>query len=135
MTDPTVTTRSAAGGRFDRAVVSARVVDLLCVLVFIALGRESHDATGRAAWFFEVWWPLAIGMVVGGLVTGVDAVRDRWPLRVVGMVALAVLIGGPLRTLTDREMYNAFTVVAALVLSALTLGWRSVRLLVRRARP
>jgi Protein of unknown function (DUF3054) len=134
MTDSTVTSPPAARRRIDRTGVLPLGADLACILVFVALGRESHDATGRAAWFFEVWWPLAIGMVVGGVASGVYAHRGRWPLRVVGMVAIAVLIGGPLRTLTDREMFNAFTVVAFLVLSALTLGWRTVVLLVRRAR-
>jgi hypothetical protein len=117
-----------------RTGIGALLADLLCVLVFVTLGRESHDSTGRAAWFFEVWWPLAVGMLVGGALAGVYVHRSRWALRVVAMTAIAVAIGGPLRTLTDREMYNAFTIVAFVVLTLLTLGWRTVALAFRRLR-
>ncbi len=134
MTDVATPVRGTSR-RFDRASVGPLLADLVCILVFVALGRESHDSTGQAAWFLTVWWPLAVGMVVGGLVSGVYVHRSRWPVRVVAMTAIAVLVGAPLRTLTDREMFNAFTIVAFCMLTLLTLAWRVAVLLVRRARP
>ena len=49
-----------------------------------------------------------------------------------GTVVIAVLVGGPLRWLTGRPVYSPFTLVAIVVLSAFTLGWRGIVLLVRR---
>lgn len=118
--------------RFDRRSVGPLVADWVCVLVFVALGKENHGESGGIGWYLTVWWPLAVGFVVGGLVTRVYTLEDDWTARVLGTVLIAVLVGGPLRALTGRPIFSTFSLVAIVVLSVFTLAWRSgVRLIVR----
>ena len=119
---------------FGRTALIALAVDLACILLFVALGKENHGVQRGAGWFFNVWWPLAVGWLIGMLVTKVYTRPDRWPLRLVGTVAIAVLIGGPLRTLTDRPLYSVFTLVAFGFLSLVTVAWRFLRIAFRQAR-
>ncbi len=121
-----------AAARFDRRSVGPLVADWICVLVFVALGKENHDESGGIVWYLTVWWPLAVGFVVGGLVTRVYTLDDDWTARVLGTVLIAVLVGGPLRAITGRPIFSTFSLVAIVVLSIFTLAWRSgVRLIGR----
>jgi Protein of unknown function (DUF3054) len=112
----------------------AFAVDLVCIVVFVALGKENHGVHRGIGWFFNVWWPLAIGLIVGAFITRLYTRADRWPLRLVATVAIMVIVGGPLRTLTGRVMYSVFTLVAFAMLNLLTFAWRLTRVAVRRAR-
>jgi Protein of unknown function (DUF3054). len=109
-------------------------MDLLCIVVFVALGKENHGVHRGVGWFFNVWWPLATGLISGGLITRLYVARDRWPLRLVGTIAIAVIIGGPLRTLTGRGMYSVFTLVAFAMLTLLTFAWRLLRVAYNQVR-
>ena len=117
--------------------MSARVplaIDLVCIVIFVALGKENHDAHGGVGWFFNVWWPLAVGLIAGALITQLYTRRDRWPLRLVVTLAIMVIVGGPLRALTGRPMYSVFTLVAFGMLNLLTFGWRFMRIAFRQVR-
>jgi hypothetical protein len=120
--------------RFGRRSVAPLLADWVCVLVFAALGKQNHGAAGGIGWYGRVWWPLAVGFVVGGLATRVYVDGEDWPGRVLTTVAIAVVVGGPLRWLTGKPIFDAFTLVAFAVLSAFTLGWRGAVVLVRRRR-
>lgn len=120
--------------RFSTAALVPLAIDLVCIVVFVALGKENHGVHRGVGWFFNVWWPLATGLVVGGLVTRLYAAPDRWPLRLVGTVAIAVIIGGPLRTLTGRGMYSVFTLVAFGMLTLLMFAWRLLRVAYHQVR-
>ena len=124
----------AARPRFSTAGLLPLAIDLLCIVAFVALGKENHGVHRGVGWFFNVWWPLATGLVLGALITRLYAARDRWPLRLVGTVAIAVIIGGPLRTLTGRGMYSVFTLVAFAMLTLLTFGWRLLRIAYHQVR-
>ena len=130
MTDVT----SGVSTRFDRRAVVPLLADWLCVLAFAAIGKEDHGRSGGVVWYLRVWWPLAVGFLVGGLVTRVYVDRQDWPARVLGTVVIAVIVGGPLRWMTGRPVYSTFTLVAMVVLSVFTLGWRGVAVLARRRR-
>ncbi len=119
---------------FSPAAGIALVADLLCIVVFVALGKENHGVHRGVGWFFNVWWPLAVGLIVGALITRLYTAEGRWPLRLVVTIAITVLIGGPLRTLTGRVMYSVFTLVAFAMLNLLTFGWRLLRVAVRQMR-
>ncbi len=118
--------------RFARRSIGPLLADWLCVAVFVALGKENHGTAGAVAWYLTVWWPLAVGFVVGGLITRVYTLSEDWPARVLGTVLIAVLVGGPLRALTGRPVFSTFSLVAIVVLSIFTIGWRSGVLLVQR---
>ena len=112
---------------FTGAALVALGVDLLCIVVFVVLGKENHGVHRGVGWFFNVWWPLAVGLVVGALTTRLYATADRWPLRLLTAVAITVVLGGPLRTLTGRNAYTVFTLVAFAMLTLLTFTWRLLR--------
>ena len=93
---------------FTVASILPFALDLVCVVIFVALGKENHVVHNGVGWFFNVWCPLSVGLTVGALVTRLYVRADQWPLRLLATVAIAVVIGGPLRTLTGR---NAYTVL------------------------
>ncbi len=119
---------------FGRAAFIALGVDLACILLFVAMGKENHGVQLGVGWFFNVWWPLALAWLIGMWVTKLYTRPDRWLLRLVGTVTIAVVIGGPLRTLTNRPLYSVFTLVAFGFLSLATIAWRFLRIAFRQAR-
>ncbi|MEP6626086.1 MAG: DUF3054 domain-containing protein [Acidimicrobiia bacterium] len=132
--DAPVSPRSPSRFSLTPAVGIALLADLVCIVVFVALGKENHGVHRGVGWFFNVWWPLAGGLVVGALITRLYTATDRWPLRLVVTIAITVLVGGPLRTVTGRVMYSVFTLVAFGMLNLLTFGWRLMRVAVRQMR-
>ena len=124
MTAPVHPQATVSEPRVSRGAVGFLVVDLACILLFVVLGAETHNVSRGAGWFFNVWWPLAVGWIVAMPITRLYGTAARWPLRLLTTVGLAVLIGGPLRYLMDRPIYSIFTVVAVGFLSLATFGWR-----------
>ncbi len=119
---------------FTRAAIVPLGLDLVCIVVFVALGKENHGVHRGVGWFVNVWWPLAVGLVVGALITRLYVTRDRWPLRLLAAIAITVVVGGPLRTLTGRSMYTVFTLVAFAMLTLLTFTWRLLRVAYHQVR-
>jgi Protein of unknown function (DUF3054) len=120
--------------RFDKGAIRPLLADWLCVAIFVFLGKENHGYKQGVTWFLTVWWPLAVGVLVGGLIMRIWTEDAEWPGRLLAVIAIAVMIGGPLRALTGREMYSVFTVVALVMLSILMFGWRLLAIAIRQAR-
>jgi hypothetical protein len=107
--------------------------DLLAVLVFVLLGRRSHDEGSALAGTVATAWPFVTGAAIGELV----AVVARWPpesLTAGGIVtAGTVAVGMGLRRLAGGGTPVSFVVVATTFLALFLLGWRlGARLLARR---
>ena len=130
MTAPVV----AKPPRFNRSAVAPLLADWACVALFVMLGKENHGYHKDIGWFLTVWWPLAVGLLVGGVITRIYTDDVDWPGRLLATVAIAVVVGGPLRALTGREIYSVFTVVALAMLCLLTFGWRLLRVAFAQAR-
>ena len=120
--------------RFARGSLAPLMADWACVLLFVFLGKENHGKSGGALWLLTVWWPLAVGIVVGAIATRLYTDERDWPASLIATIAIAVVVGGPLRALTGRPFYSAFTLVALVMLSLLTFGWRLLRIAARRTR-
>lgn len=112
----------------------AAVLDLVLVLVFVGIGRRSHDEGGAVLGFLTTTWPFVAGAALGWLV--VQAWRR--PLRVVptGVVvwAVAVVGGMLLRLVSGQGVQLSFVIVTAVVLGVFLVGWRGLALLVHRMR-
>lgn len=130
----TETDEAPTVARFDAHAIRPLLADWACVAVFVLLGRESHGYEKGVTWFLQVWWPLAVGMLVGAVVTRIYTDDTDWPMRVLATAAIAVVVGGPLRALTGRPVFSVFTFVALATLTALMLGWRAGVRRVARAR-
>jgi hypothetical protein len=114
----------------------APVIDGLCIVAFILVGRDSHDGDGGLAWFLSVFWPLAAGWAVAALGTRLYTRAEGTWIRLGATVAIGVLVGGLLRgAFTDRLAFSAFTVVAFCFLTLTTFAWRGIWLFfARRSR-
>jgi Protein of unknown function (DUF3054) len=100
-------------------------VDVLCVLVFCALGRRSHDEGLNITGVATTAWPFLTGTAIGWLA----ARAWQRPTAVVptGVVIwlCTVVIGMVLRKASSAGVAVSFVVVAASVTAALLLGWRA----------
>ena len=115
-------------------MVLAAVADVALILLFVAIGRRSHDEDSALLGFLTTAWPFLVGAAVGWLV--VRAWRAPLRLAPAGIViwAGAVLFGMLLRAATDQGVQLSFIIVTTVVLAAFLIGWRALALLVRRIR-
>ena len=109
----------------------AAAADLAVLVVFVAIGRRTHDTGGAAVGFLRVLWPFLVGLVAGWLVTGLAAAPLAWR-RVVPAWLVTVGVGVALRIVVqDHEFKLAFALVALVFLGAGMLGWRGAVIGVR----
>ncbi|CAN5725815.1 MAG: DUF3054 domain-containing protein [Ilumatobacteraceae bacterium] len=122
---PQRTTASGVGvgGRLLIAVAA----DVIAVLVFVVLGRRSHDGGSGVVAVLATAAPFLVALGVGWIVVLVARLA---PLSVLaGVVLWAITVAGGLvlrRTAWDRGTAASFVVVAAIALGLLIVGWRSV---------
>jgi hypothetical protein len=119
----------------DRRLELAIGIDVFAVVLFVALGRRTHDEGSAFAGVMETAAPFLIGLGAGWLV----ARAWKRPASVfTGLVVwpTTVLVGMIMRNLVfDRGTATSFVIVATLFLGALLVGWRLVfSALARRAR-
>jgi hypothetical protein len=109
-------------------------MDIICVLVFCAVGRRSHDEGLSVTGIATTAWPFLTGTVVGWL-----ASRGwRQPTAVVptgvSVWLGTVVVGMVLRKASSAGVAASFVVVATSVTALLLLGWRTVVGLALRRR-
>lgn len=110
------------------------LVDVVWILLFALLGRESHEGDTAALAVLGVAWPFLAGYAATALVVGLR----RRP-RSVGrgaVVWLGSVAGGmAIRTVLEGRLpETAFIIVALVFLGAGLVGWRVVAALVCRRR-
>ncbi|GAA3722698.1 hypothetical protein HDA32_000812 [Spinactinospora alkalitolerans] len=116
-------------------LLPAALLDVVCVLAFVLIGRSSHEEGNALLGIVDTAWPFALGLAVGWLATR----AWRAPARLVGTglgVWVVTVAGGLLlRVATGDGAPVSFAVVTSLFLGATLLGWRAAALLIeRRAR-
>lgn len=117
----------------DRAALRSATLDVVGVLVFVLLGRGTHDPDDVLGGLLRTAWPFLAGLLIGWLVARVwRAPTLLWPTGVV-VWAVTTTAGLGLRALGGDGLTGAFPLVTALSLAALLLGWRTVLALSRRA--
>jgi peptidoglycan/LPS O-acetylase OafA/YrhL len=117
-----------------RTVLLAAVADVALVLVFVAIGRRSHDEDSALIGFATTAWPFLAGVAVGWAAALVwRRPLVVWPSGVVVWVS-AVVLGMLLRLASGQGVQLSFVIVTAVVLGVFLVGWRGVVALVRRRR-
>ena len=101
---------------------TAAAIDVALVVVFVVIGRASHDS-GEP--LFVTLWPFLVGLLVGWLAarawrspTRVRTALIIWPATVV--VALI------LRTVSGQGVQLSFIIVTAVILGVFLVGWRAL---------
>ncbi|WP_099021444.1 DUF3054 domain-containing protein [Mycolicibacterium palauense] len=116
---------SAPSRRSWRPAAVAALIDLVCVLVFCAVGRRSHAEGVTIAGVAETAWPFLTGTAIGWLLT--RAWRRPTALTPTGLVVwvCTVAVGMLLRKVAGQGVAVSFIVVASTVTGLLLLGWRA----------
>ncbi len=104
----------------------------LAVLVFVTIGRDTHDGGIDAAAIIETAAPFMIALVAGWVAskawntpTDIKTGLTVWPV--------TVILGMVLRRLFfDRGTAAAFIIVATTFLGVALVGWRAVHHLVAK---
>ena len=110
----------------NRRIAVAAVIDALAIIVFVSIGRRSHDEGSSVGGILAVAAPFLIGLAAGWLVA------RAWarPFEVVtGLIIwpITVLVGMLLRHFVfDRGTALAFVIVATIVTGVFLVGWRIV---------
>lgn len=108
----------------------AALIDLVCVLAFVAMGIQSHsDADG----FLTVAAPFIAALAVAWLVAA--PLRAPESLKAGLVIWLVTLVGGMLlRRAMGEGTAATFIMVATAFLAVTMLGWRGVRAYLTRDR-
>jgi len=130
------TTRPAEPpARPHRPAALAAVVDVVCVLAFVIVGRRTHAEASALAGIATTAWPFLAGLLLGWLVPRSSRTPLQvWPTAV--LLWLCTVAGGlGLRLASGQGVSGAFPLVAAGALALLLIGWRLLARLFLRHRP
>jgi hypothetical protein len=117
-----------------RPAPAALIADLAAVVVFAALGRETHEHGVDPAGVLLTAAPFLAGAAIGWLL--VRAWRRPlavWPTGVVVWLC-AVVLGLLLRGAAGGGLALPFQIVTFITLCAFLVGWRAVAVLVTKLR-
>jgi Protein of unknown function (DUF3054) len=101
-------------------------IDVVCVLVFCAIGRRSHDEGLNVTGIVNTAWPFLSWTAVGWLAS--RAWRRPTAVYPTGVVVwlCTVTVGMLLRKVSAAGVAGSFIVVASTVTALLLLGWRAI---------
>ncbi len=103
----------------QRAVITAAIVDVVAVVVFVAIGRRNHNEGTALSGIIGVAAPFLIALGISWI--GLRTWREPFTRRSwVATWAIAVIVGLLLRRLVfDRGIATAFIIVATITLGLL----------------
>ena len=110
----------------SRAVLWSAVADVLCIVIFVAIGRRNHDEGEAASGIFRVAAPFVIAAVVGWLAS--QAWKKPLDLQTGAIIWLTTIILGMIlrHFVFDDGTATAFIIVATVFLCAFLNGWRAI---------
>jgi hypothetical protein len=111
----------------------AFVSDLVLLLVFVLIGRASHDENPLPG-VLTTLWPFAAGLIIGWIAgrawrAPLAIVRSGIPIWIA-----TVVFGMLLRAVSGQGVQLSFIIVTTIVLAVFLLGWRAVSVGVQRLR-
>ena len=111
-----------------RRAVICTLLDVCCVLAFVAIGRHTHGDGDSLAGIWHTAWPFLAGLAIGLL--AVRSWRQPAAIRPAGIGAWlgAAGAGMVIRVLAGQGTAAAFIVVTFAFLALFMLGWRTVAL-------
>lgn len=117
-----------------RLAAVAFLIDLVAVLVFVGIGRRSHEEDAGLGNLLEIAAPFMLAVVAGWAILRLWQ-SPLWSNRAIGLWLITVALGMLLRrTLFDRGTAVSFVIVTTIVLGVFLLGWRGVAEQIRARR-
>jgi hypothetical protein len=116
-----------------RTALLALIADAVLVLVFVLIGRASHEENPVLG-ALVTYWPFLVALLAGW------ALARAWqnPLAVlrggVPIWVTTVALGMLLRVLSGQGVQWSFVIVTSVVLAVFLLGWRAIARLVTSRR-
>lgn len=112
-----------------RQLVACTLLDVCCVLAFVAIGRHTHGNGDSLAGIWHTAWPFLAGLAIG--LIAVRSWRRPAAIRPTGFGAWlgAAGAGMVIRVLAGQGTAAAFIVVTFAFLALFMLGWRTVALI------
>jgi len=109
-----------------RRVVVSTLLDVCCVLAFVAIGRHTHGDGDSLTGIWHTAWPFLAGLAIGLL--AVRFWRQPTAIRPAGIGAWvgAAGAGMVIRVLAGQGTAIAFIVVTFAFLALFILGWRVI---------
>ncbi|SKA98914.1 Protein of unknown function [Agreia bicolorata] len=117
-----------------RLAISAAAADLVLVLVFVLIGRGSHEEGFTLLGTLNTAWPFVTGLALGWLVSRAWRAPLSMRRAALPVWAFTVVIGVALRAVSGQGVAVSFVIVTAIVLAAFLLGWRLIATVVSRRR-
>ena len=114
-------------------MIAPAIVDAVCVVVFVLIGRRNHDEGNTLVEVLRTVAPFLIGLTAGwALLARTGRPGTTWRAGVI-VWATTVIVGMVLRRFAfERGTAAAFVVIATVFLGLFLIGWR---LLVARFAP
>jgi hypothetical protein len=109
--------------------------DAMAVIVFVIIGRSSHDGQSTIAGVASAAAPFLIALVAAWLIVRAWESPPSWPAGI--GVWVITTTGGMLlrRFVFDDGTTAGFIVVGSVLLGVFLLGWRALTLWIRSGRP
>ncbi|OYN81102.1 DUF3054 domain-containing protein [Mycolicibacterium sphagni] len=115
-----------------RPAALALAGDIVCVVVFCAIGRRSHAEGLTLDGLAETAWPFLSGTLIGWVLSrGWRAPTAIAPTGVTVWLA-TVVVGMLLRKASSQGVAASFIIVASVVTALLLLSWRGLAVLARK---
>lgn len=113
-------------------MAAAAALDVAAILVFVAIGRSSHDHGVTAAGVASTAWPFLAGLAVGWVVARAWLRPFEIAPTAVIVWITCVVVGMVLRVVSGQGTAVAFIFVALAFLALELLGWRALARVGRR---
>ncbi len=104
----------------------AYLIDFICVLVFVAIGRHTHKDGNSLDGIFTTMWPFTVGLLSGWLFVGRTNCSVTTKSSGLRIALFTVVIGMILRVISGQGTAVSFIIVAFAFLSFFLIGWRAL---------
>lgn len=108
----------------------AAVLDAGLVLVFVLIGRASHNEGLLGT--LQTWWPFLGGLAIGWVLMRAWRSPQRIVWTGIGLWVATVAGGLLLRVASGQGVQLSFAIVTAVTVAVFLIGWRALALLVRK---
>lgn len=119
-------TPSGRDGDGDRMVWIAAALDTIAILVFVTIGRSSHEEGVTLAGVASTAWPFLVGALVGWLAARAWKHPTSLVPAALSVWLGAFVVGMALRAVAGQGTAVSFMIVACCFLAATLFGWRLV---------